>query len=88
MRTYASTTPDPSGQPLPTVTRPNLDPEVNPLLRPIDVAEVLGVSLASVYKLIRNGVLPAITVGGRKSTRVRTADLRAFLGLNPVAPKP
>jgi excisionase family DNA binding protein len=66
------------------VTRPNLDPEANPLLRPTDVAEVLGVSLSSVYKLTRNGVLPTVTVGGRKSTRIRTADLRAFLGLAPV----
>ena len=64
--------------------RPNLDPEANPLLRPTDVAEVLGVSLSSVYKLTRNGVLPTVTVGGRKSTRTRTADLGAFLGLDPV----
>jgi len=65
------------------VTRPNLDPETNPLLRPTEVAQVLGVSLSSVYKLTRTGVLPTVTVGGRKSMRIRTADLRTFLGLAP-----
>jgi len=49
---------------------------------PTEVAELLGVSLSNVYRMIRDGTLPVVYLGGKKSTRVRTADLRAFLGLD------
>jgi excisionase family DNA binding protein len=60
-----------------------LDPVANPLLKIREVAEILKVSKSNVYKMINNGDLPTVQLGGGKSTRVRTADLLAFLNINP-----
>ena len=63
-----------SGGPIPLA-------EDKPLLRPDEVAEVLGCSVANVYRLIRRGALPKSPLGGNKSTRILTADLRRLVGL-------
>jgi len=65
---------------MPTVAIPNA--EEKPLLSPAEVAEVLGCSAANVYRLIRRGVLSKSPLGGNKSTRVATVELRRVLGLD------
>ena len=44
-----------------------------------DVAEVLNVSLAQVYALVRSGELPAIKIGGRGQWRVEADRLEAYI---------
>jgi excisionase family DNA binding protein len=56
--------------------------EDKPQLTIAEVAEILGCQVAQVYRLIRKGVLPKSPLGGAKSTRIRTVDLRRLLGLD------
>ena len=58
------------------------DPSEQPLLKMTEVAELLDVCLANAYRMVRDGTLPVVYLGGKKSRRVRTADFRAFLGLD------
>lgn len=44
-----------------------------------DVAEVLNISAAQTYALVRNGDLPAIKVGGRGQWRVEESQLEAYI---------
>lgn len=44
-----------------------------------DVAEILNISSAQTYALVRSGELPAIKVGGRGQWRVETAQLEAYI---------
>jgi excisionase family DNA binding protein len=44
-----------------------------------DVAEVLNISSAQVYALVRSGDLPAIKIGGRGQWRVEVAELEAYI---------
>lgn len=44
-----------------------------------DVAEVLNISSAQAYALVRNGDLPAIQVGGRNQWRVETTQLEDYI---------
>lgn len=44
-----------------------------------DVAEVLNVSSAQAYALVRSGELPAIKVGGRGQWRVESAKLEEYI---------
>jgi excisionase family DNA binding protein len=44
-----------------------------------DVAEVLNISSAQVYALVRNGELKAIKIGGRGQWRVEEAELEAYI---------
>ncbi|MGH3503379.1 MAG: helix-turn-helix transcriptional regulator [Nocardioidaceae bacterium] len=44
-----------------------------------DVAEVLNISAAQVYALVRRGDLPAIKIGGRGQWRVEAAALEAYI---------
>jgi excisionase family DNA binding protein len=44
-----------------------------------DVAEILNISSAQVYALVRRGDLPAIKVGGRGQWRVETSQLEAYI---------
>ena len=44
-----------------------------------DVAEVLNISAAQVYALVRNGDLPAIKIGGRGQWRVERAKLEDYI---------
>ena len=44
-----------------------------------DVAEILSVSSAQAYALVRSGDLPAIKVGGRGQWRVETTELEDYI---------
>jgi excisionase family DNA binding protein len=44
-----------------------------------EVAEVLSVSVAQAYALVRSGELPAIKVGGRGQWRVETSQLEDYI---------
>jgi excisionase family DNA binding protein len=44
-----------------------------------DVAEVLNISSAQAYALVRSGELPAIKVGGRGQWRVETSELERYI---------
>ena len=44
-----------------------------------DVAEVLNISAAQTYALVRSGELPAIKVGGRGQWRVERAQLEDYI---------
>lgn len=44
-----------------------------------DVREVLSISNAQAYALVRSGDLRAIQVGGRGQWRVETVDLEAYI---------
>jgi excisionase family DNA binding protein len=44
-----------------------------------DVAEVLNISVAQVYALVRRGELPAIKIGGRGQWRVESAALEGYI---------
>jgi len=44
-----------------------------------DVAEILNISSAQTYALVRNGELPAIKVGGRGQWRVEREQLEAYI---------
>ncbi|HTR68718.1 MAG TPA: helix-turn-helix domain-containing protein [Mycobacteriales bacterium] len=48
-------------------------------LRLSDVAEVLNISAAQTYALVRSGELPAMKVGGRGQWRVERAALETFI---------
>lgn len=44
-----------------------------------EVAEVLDISAAQAYALVRSGELPAIKVGGRGQWRVEAAELETYI---------
>jgi excisionase family DNA binding protein len=44
-----------------------------------DVAEVLNISAAQAYALVRNGELPAIKVGGRGQWRVECTQIEQYI---------
>ncbi len=44
-----------------------------------DVAEVLNISSAQAYALVRSGELPAIKIGGRGQWRVEAAELERYI---------
>jgi excisionase family DNA binding protein len=44
-----------------------------------DVAEVLNISSAQAYALVRNGDLPAIKIGGRGQWRVEATVLEDYI---------
>ena len=44
-----------------------------------EVSEILDVSAAQAYALVRSGDLPAIKVGGRGQWRVETAELESYI---------
>ncbi|GGC11675.1 helix-turn-helix domain-containing protein [Cellulomonas carbonis] len=44
-----------------------------------DVTEVLNISSAQAYALVRTGELPAIQVGGRGVWRVEATELEAYI---------
>jgi excisionase family DNA binding protein len=44
-----------------------------------DVAEVLNISAAQAYALVRNGELPAIQIGGRRQWRVERTALETYI---------
>lgn len=44
-----------------------------------DVQEVLNISAAQAYSLVRSGDLPALQVGGRGVWRVEATELEAYI---------
>ena len=44
-----------------------------------EVSEILDISAAQAYALVRSGDLPAIKVGGRGQWRVETTELEAYI---------
>ena len=44
-----------------------------------EVSEILNISAAQAYALVRSGELPAIKVGGRGQWRVETNELEAYI---------
>ncbi|GAB3434573.1 helix-turn-helix domain-containing protein [Phycicoccus ginsengisoli] len=44
-----------------------------------EVSEVLDISSAQAYALVRSGELPAIKVGGRGQWRVEVAELESYI---------
>jgi excisionase family DNA binding protein len=48
-------------------------------LRLSDVAEILNISAAQTYALVRNGELAAMKIGGRGQWRVEREQLEAFI---------
>lgn len=44
-----------------------------------EVSEILGVSAAQAYALVRSGELPAIKVGGRGQWRVEVDELDSYI---------
>jgi excisionase family DNA binding protein len=48
-------------------------------LRLTDVAEILNISAAQAYALVRSGELPAVKVGGRGQWRVEQDKLEAYI---------
>ena len=44
-----------------------------------DVAEILDISSAQAYALVRSGDLPAIKVGGRGQWRIETSELENYI---------
>jgi excisionase family DNA binding protein len=54
--------------------------ESTPRFLPLaDVAEILNISVAQVYALVRRGELPAIKIGGRGQWRVETQALEDYI---------
>ena len=54
-------------------------PSTPRFLQLADVAEVLNISAAQVYALVRSGDLPAIKIGGRGQWRVETTELEGYI---------
>lgn len=44
-----------------------------------DVAEVLNISAAQAYALVRSGELPAIKIGGRGQWRIEETELESYI---------
>ncbi len=44
-----------------------------------DVSEILNISAAQAYALVRSGELPAIQIGGRLQWRVEATELEAYI---------
>ncbi|NHI19780.1 helix-turn-helix domain-containing protein [Phycicoccus endophyticus] len=44
-----------------------------------EVSEILDISAAQAYALVRSGELPAIKVGGRGQWRVETSELESYI---------
>jgi len=47
------------------------------LLRPMDVADLLGISKSKIYELLASGAIPSIRIG--KSIRIPTEELRKWV---------
>ncbi|HEX5968053.1 MAG TPA: helix-turn-helix domain-containing protein, partial [Intrasporangium sp.] len=44
-----------------------------------EVSEILNISAAQAYALVRSGELPAIKIGGRGQWRVEVAELENYI---------
>jgi excisionase family DNA binding protein len=62
------------------------DPHDRPTLTCDEVAGILGVGRSTVYRAVKSGDLPAITLG--RTVRIPTAPLVRLLGLAPATEDP
>jgi excisionase family DNA binding protein len=58
----------------------NNEPKLTHLLKPMEVAEILGISRSHVYKMLQLGEIPNVIIG--KSRRVRPEDLIEYINKN------
>jgi excisionase family DNA binding protein len=58
---------------------PAAPPAHQRFLQLAEVAEVLNISAAQVYALVRRGEVKAIKIGGRGQWRVETTELEAYI---------
>lgn len=56
------------------------------LLTPLEVARILKVGKSTVYRMIEDGRLPAVTIVGTNLLRVRAEDVWCAVGVHPAAP--
>ncbi len=56
------------------------------LLRPREAAELLQLSRVQIYRLVRQGELPAVVIG--RSVRFRAGQLADYINANNVNVKP
>jgi excisionase family DNA binding protein len=56
-----------------------MSPEQPRFLQLADVAEILNISSAQAYALVRSGDLPAIKIGGRGQWRVEARVLEEYI---------
>jgi excisionase family DNA binding protein len=54
-------------------------PPSSRFLQLADVSEVLNISAAQAYALVRSGELPAIKIGGRGQWRVEASELEGYI---------
>jgi|APSaa5957512622_1039677.scaffolds.fasta_scaffold281669_1 excisionase family DNA binding protein len=54
------------------------------LLKATEIAEILNISRAFAYRLMKQGVIPVVHIGNAR--RVRLGDLESFIELNISAP--
>jgi excisionase family DNA binding protein len=66
-------------QPLPIEARTNPSMPTQRFLQLTEVSEVLNISAAQAYALVRSGELPAIKVGGRGQWRVEVTELENYI---------
>jgi excisionase family DNA binding protein len=59
--------------------RRHTDAMARRFLQLADVSEILNISAAQTYALVRSGELPAIKIGGRGQWRVEEAELEAYI---------
>ena len=57
----------------------SMTPAGRRFLQLADVAEILNISSAQVYALVRSGDLAAIKIGGRGQWRVEATELEAYI---------
>ena len=58
----------------------NSEPKITHLLKPMEVADILGISRSHVYKMLQLGEISNIIIG--KSRRIRPEDLVNYIKRN------
>ena len=64
----------------------NNEPKITHLLKPMEVAEILGISRSHVYRMLQLGEIPNVIIG--KSRRVRPEDLIKYIESNTYTVNP
>ena len=60
--------------------KPNNKPNINRLLKPEEVAEILTISRSFAYLLMQSGQIPSVRIA--KARRVRPEDLIEYINKN------
>lgn len=64
----------------------NNEPKITHLLKPMEVAEILGISRSHVYRILKFGEIPNVIIG--KCRRVRSEDLIKYIETNTYTVNP